>query len=111
VQQRGDWHKIALALRESRTRSDFGDKVSLAAFYDKATVNEGRAQSKLLLLTSKPKLKPKLLRWTATPKSNSKLPRVTVQPKPARPQSPQRGHKPATAAREGARFYPASEND
>jgi hypothetical protein len=31
VQQRGDWHKIALALRESRTRSAMADKPKVAA--------------------------------------------------------------------------------
>ncbi len=30
VQQRGDWQKIALALRESRTRSAIGDKTKVA---------------------------------------------------------------------------------
>jgi hypothetical protein len=36
VQQRGDWHKIALALRESRTGSRLGDKAKVAASDGKA---------------------------------------------------------------------------
>jgi hypothetical protein len=45
VQQRGDWHKIAIALRESRTRSALGDKAKVAASDGKAkAATEGRAK-------------------------------------------------------------------
>jgi hypothetical protein len=40
VQQRGDWHKIALALRESRTRSATGDKAKVAATVGKANARK-----------------------------------------------------------------------
>ena len=40
VQQRGDWQKIALALRESRTRSAIGDKTKVAATGGKAKVRK-----------------------------------------------------------------------
>ena len=38
VQQRGDWQKIALALRDSRTGSAVGEKTKVAATDDKAKV-------------------------------------------------------------------------
>jgi len=40
VQQRGDWHRIALALRESRTRSAAGHKAKVAATRAKAKVRK-----------------------------------------------------------------------
>jgi hypothetical protein len=40
VQQRGDWHKIALALRESRIGSTHNDKSVSAAMADKAKASK-----------------------------------------------------------------------
>jgi hypothetical protein len=40
VQQQGDWHKIALALRDGRTGSIVGDKATLAAKVGKANVRK-----------------------------------------------------------------------
>jgi hypothetical protein len=40
VQQSGDWHKIAIALRESRTRSAIADKGKVAVTNRKATVRK-----------------------------------------------------------------------
>ena len=45
VQQRGDWHKIALALRESRTRSAIGDKPKVAATNGKAKIAAAKAKA------------------------------------------------------------------
>jgi len=45
VQQRGDWHRIALALRESRTRSAAGHKAKVAATRAKAKVRKTGSRS------------------------------------------------------------------
>jgi hypothetical protein len=45
VQQRGDWNKIALALRESRTRSATGEKTKVAAADRKARARKSAVAS------------------------------------------------------------------
>ena len=54
VQQRGDWHKIALALRESRTRSTLGDKAKAAATDGKAkaAATDGKATVRKIAVAS-----------------------------------------------------------
>jgi hypothetical protein len=76
VQQRGDWYKIALALRESRTGSAFGDKVTVAELDEKATVAaiDGRARTKAKAAATeiKPKIKAKVAAAEGKAKTKTK---------------------------------------